>query len=294
MPLNNINIPYIIPSYEINYTYKYIYSKYKKESGIHDFYRVLQDRSAQYLFTIDFDTDNPTDPIITNKNKSTLGKRITSNYSNLSQSDQRNIKKALQEYLKNKISYSSKKQLSPYYNKKDFEYQICRFTDTNTHSRNKSDTLGVDSGGDLSGDNTVSGSDSGGDYDKVISNNMLLRLQSTDDHGKELIPYHSFYLPYELIKEALSTISKKYYIYIHLFYFDMLEPQNLSKKLDAKYKSIFQIKNNNEFQLSEKESNKSERSERHNQLQKLRDRKSEAINILFDTIQIIQSIKIPE
>jgi hypothetical protein len=77
-------------------------------------------------------------------------------------------------------------------------------------------------------------------YSDGINNNMLLRSL-----GSSEIPFHAFKIDFSVIERALKTLAFRYYLHLHIWYFDAQEidfpaiPKRELKKLLAYYhKSI--------------------------------------------------------
>ena len=55
-------------------------------------------------------------------------------------------------------------------------------------------------------------------YCEGINNNMLIRSLGSAD-----LPYHAFIIDYSVIKQALDTLAFKYYLHLHVWYFENQE-----------------------------------------------------------------------
>lgn len=73
-------------------------------------------------------------------------------------------------------------------------------------------------------------------YCEGINNNMLIRSL-----GSEELPFHAFKIDYQVIKRALDTLAFKYYIHIHIWYFENQEVKfpEVNKRDLKKLKTLF-------------------------------------------------------
>ncbi len=96
--------------------------------------------------------------------------------------------------------------LSMYYKEKELFYWIWRITDnmtTSNHDTSRTVTkfeanFGID-----------------GQFSDDINNNTLIRSLDSD-----IIPFHAFRIKYNDIEKALQSLSFKYYMHLHMWFFD--------------------------------------------------------------------------